>query len=67
MRYCAARYKSMVDERLYRIYVTDTLKSAFGIEKRYAEIFIPAETRTPEEIISNISAKLGQIGGEESG
>lgn len=67
MRYCAARYKQMADERIYRIYVTDALKEAYGLNKRYADIFIPAETRTAQEIISNIFDKLEQAGGEKDG
>lgn len=67
MRYCAARYKQMADERIYRIYVTDALKAAYGLDRRYADIFIPAETRTAQEIISNIFDKLEKAGGEEDG
>ncbi len=60
----------------YRVYITDALKAvaentakyAGGgyIKNRYIEIINPPpeETRTGEEIIAQMKAKLGQIGGE---
>ncbi len=61
------------------MYVTDALKAvaentakyAGGgyIKVRYIEIIDPPpeETRTGEEIIAQMKAKLGQIGGEPGG
>ena len=44
----------------YRFYVTDALKIIGGLNMRYADIVKPApeETRTGEEIIEDITAKL---------
>lgn len=57
----------MADERIYRIYITDALKTYLGLNRRYADIFIPTETRKPEEIINNISNKISRLGGGEDG
>ena len=66
MRYLKARYEQNQREWAYRIYVTDALKSFFGLDLRYADLFVPqkVETRTAEEIISNISEGLAKLGGE---
>ena len=44
----------------YRFYVTDALKIIGGLNMRYADIVKPEpeETRTGEEIIEDITAKL---------
>lgn len=63
-------------DKAYRVYVTDALKMmtentakyAGGgyIKARYIDIIDPPpeETRTGDEIIAQMKAKLGQIGGE---
>lgn len=65
-----------MQEAAYRVYVTDALKliaentakfSGGGyLKTRYYDVINPRpeETRTPEEIISSIKAKLTRIGGE---
>lgn len=58
MRYVLARYEEMNRDRAYRIYVTDVLKGLSGAEQRYADIFRPEDTRTSEDIIGGIKAKL---------
>lgn len=67
MRYYAARYKQMADERIYRIYVTDALKAGFNLDKRYADYLKPPEKRSATEIIQTISGKLAELGGEDNG
>ena len=47
----------------YRIYITDSLKYLAGINIRYADLFVPEETRTAEEVIDNIKSKLKKMGG----
>ena len=75
-----AALPSLVKERIlnkaYRVYVTDALKviaentakfSGGGyLKTRYYDVINPRpeETRTPEEIVSSIKAKLARIGGE---
>lgn len=67
MRYYAARYRQMADERIYRIYVTDALKAGLNLDRRYADIFKPEEKRSASEIIQTISGKLAELGGEDDG
>lgn len=58
-------------EKLYRVYMSDLLKGiatqmGLQVEQRYRDLAYPApvveETRTPDEIISNIRAKLKKLG-----
>lgn len=68
---CIAFIKRHQKEKIYQIYVTDALQAITsniahingGVEfrKRYIELIEPKkeETRTPEEIISQIKKKLG--------
>lgn len=70
MRYTEIRLKVKGEEEVYRIYVTDALYSLtqmrglrLSMSKRYIDVIKPDrnyvdETRTPEEIINGISAKL---------
>ena len=65
MRYVQARLGEIVRDRTYRIYITDVLRGALLDPKspRYADAFnvdYKAETRTAEEIISSIKAKIGE-------
>lgn len=71
MRYVMARMLDRQTDMIYRIYITDALQMAVlntsggekrGIlEKRYSDLIHPPkeETRTAQEIIDNIRAKLG--------
>lgn len=65
MRYFSARVVQHNHEELYRIYVTDSLKIIGRIDQRYYDFIRPAkvETRTADEIISNIKEKLMKAGG----
>ena len=60
MRYVSTRAEERAREETYRIYLTDALKIIGGLEIRYAEFLEPQtqETRTEEEIVSNINNKL---------
>lgn len=63
-----ARIEEYQRELAYRIYITDSLKSQLGLKVRYIDIIKSEqviETRSEEEIISNISSKLKEIGGDK--
>ena len=64
MRYVIARYNQYQREQAYRVYVTDNLKALTGLNVRYADYFVPEETRTADEIVDGIRNKLRQLGGE---
>ena len=79
IEHCVAFFQRQQKEEEYRVYVTDTLKAmaesiahAYGgsVPKyRYADIIQPGkpeveETRTAQEIISNISKKLNRMTGD---
>lgn len=65
MRYVFARFKDWDRENSYRIYVTDVLKGAHGVNLRYADLFKPEDTRTADDIKKHISGKLAALGGEK--
>lgn len=64
MRYLLSRMKSDRAERIYRIYVTDSLfyqaRGGF-LKERYVDILDkkPQETRKAEDIISDVTSRLG--------
>jgi hypothetical protein len=59
MRYIHARHKLWEREEIYRIYMTDTFRSIYGIGVRYADFFEEnKETRTAPEIIEHIRGEL---------
>lgn len=74
MRYVMARLEKEQEDMIYRIYVTDTLRSLtyntshsdkeYVMDKRWFEIahanLIPQDNRTPEEIIEHMRKKLGE-------
>lgn len=63
----AARQKAADEEKAYKIYVTDSLKAAYNLNARYVDFLEPQkpeDTRTAEEIISDISAKLEALNKE---
>lgn len=66
MRYVTARYKEKQRELAYRIYVTDALKSRWGLNARYYDFIDnkPQDNRTAEEVIDGIRHKLTALGGE---
>lgn len=66
MRYLLARTIQFEHEHCYRIYVTEALKSLAGMNMSYADMIKPQveETRSKEEIISDIKGKLRKLGGE---
>ena len=61
MRYVYARGYAMNRERAYRYYVTDALKCAYGLNVRYADLFKPEDTRTADEIITDMKSKLSEL------
>ena len=62
MRYVDSRCRQNDREETYRIYVTDALKAIGGFNARYLDVFGVEETRTSNEIITNISDKLKKLG-----
>lgn len=66
MRYVESRCKEYDCDEAYRIYVTDALRLIGRLNIRYFDMINPGveETRTAEEIIDSISAKLAKAGGE---
>ena len=63
--YCVINYKDRADEKIYKVYVTDSLKIIGSLNKRYIDMLslTPSESRTADEIISDLSRKLDEIGG----
>lgn len=67
MHYCVAKYKQNVDEKIYRIYMSDLMKvvceraAGVSINKRYIEIMDPhrKDTRSCEEITADIVSRCG--------
>ena len=66
MRYVESRCKLSDQETTYRIYVTEALRGLANMNVSYIELIKPAavETRSSEEIVTSISAKLSLLGGE---
>jgi hypothetical protein len=69
MRYVMAQYETSFQSMTYRIFVTDYLKGIGRFDgRRYIEtitdIHKPIETRTSDEIITDIKGKISQLGGE---
>lgn len=62
MRYVRSRLARAQEDLIYRIYVTDALKTAYGLNARYYDFIkkVP-ETRTGDEIIADIRQKLGEL------
>jgi hypothetical protein len=71
--HCVSALKSKRDDELFRVYVTDALKSIAGntarfnggteMNTRFKDILDPPEEddRTPDEIICSISEKLKRL------
>ena len=52
--------RKVQEERLYKEYVTDALKIAVGLDRRYADLLHPAAPeRTPEEIVEHVKKQIG--------
>lgn len=67
MRYVMARFESEFQQTTYRIFVTDYLQALGRFQgPRYKEVIDgvhqPIETRSSEEIISDIKGKLLKLG-----
>lgn len=62
-----ALFKQKTEEKAYRIYMTDAVRS-IGMGKypkmRWCELISPADRRTGEEIADEVLAKYQAIGGE---
>lgn len=66
MRYVKARYERNRRDLIYRIYITDGLKSLAGIGVRYYDcIKRDSKERTEQEIITSIKDKLRICGKEK--
>lgn len=64
MRYLLSRIRSDREERIYRNYVTDSLYyqgQNKALQERYIDVLRrkPKETKKADEIISEVTAKLG--------
>lgn len=63
MRYFASRIKREAEERIYRIYVADSLYyrgKGMALTKRYTDVLHPkVETRDVNDIIADVTANLG--------
>lgn len=79
LRLAIANYERQVDEKMYRIYCTDTLMAiaesvakAFGgryMGRRYIDFVEPPKSednRSAEEIIADIGSKLERMGGDDA-
>lgn len=66
MRYVESRCKISDQDTAYRIYVTEALRGLANMNISYKDMIKPAvvETRSSEEIVTSISAKLSLLGGE---
>ena len=65
MRYVTARLTEEVRDLTYRIYVTDCLKALANGQERYYDLIQikrKKETRTPDEIVSDIKNGLMKMG-----
>jgi len=78
IEHCVETYTRMMEERRYRAYLTDALmvltenmaKFAGGkhLMKRWADEFMPKDTRTAEEIAADVIKNAGlTMGGELNG
>ena len=68
IEHCISAFRKLQEEKSYRIYVTDALYYLARLNTRYADAIKPqkVETRTANEIISDLSAKLNKMGKEDS-
>ena len=60
VEHCIAAFNSMQEERLYRIYVTDSLKALIKADKRYYDFIDrkPVKKRTYDEIMDEVWGKI---------
>lgn len=63
-----AKFESEFQQTAYRIFVTDYLKGIGRFQGRHyrdvlADLHRPVETRTADEVISDIKDKLSKFGG----
>lgn len=63
MRYFASRIKREAEERIYRIYVADSLYyrgKGMALTQRFTDVLHPkVETRDVNDIIADVTANLG--------
>ena len=66
IEHCISAFRKSQEEKAYRIYVTDALYYLGGLNMRFADIIKPQvhETRSANEIIDNLKAKLSKEGGK---
>lgn len=62
MRYVSAKIRLNRRDEAYRIYVTDSMKSAWNLNIRYADIVNPPkeEKRTAKQIIDHMRKKINE-------
>ena len=65
IEHCVSAFLERKKTEVYRIYVTDALGAAYKLDVRYADLWKPQETRTPEEVISTLKGKLKKLGGDK--
>ena len=66
VEHCVSSFRISQQEKIYRIYVTDTLKAISEgkhLTDRFADLIIPqkVDTRTPDEIKTSIINKLKEM------
>ena len=70
MRYMLSRAKELKRERIYRIYVTDSLKILCGTGERYIDLIYPdnasEDDADPDEIINDLKQRLAKMAEDNS-
>lgn len=59
-----SRIKAEERDRMYRFYMTEAMRLGYGLNLRYSDLISDSktgETRTPDEIIDNLKAKLDSM------
>lgn len=63
MRYVISKARFEQEEMAYRIFVTDTFKSVYGMNKRYYDMFsddysLAKKEYNADEVVANIKTKI---------
>ena len=60
IEHCVSAFNKLQEEKIYRIYVTDTLKSLSGADVRWYDLIdrTPRDERTFEEITKDVWSRI---------
>ena len=60
IEHCVSAFNKLQEEKIYRIYVTDTLKSLSGANVRWYDLIdrTPRDERTFEEITKDVWSRI---------